>query len=271
MSSVACNQGNKGWHLCNQPSISPIWSDCSNVLTSVLWQQEINVQQNPSPYYHQFFHKDSGTIQFSLDLYQLTYFISSNESWCFPPPIDCTSNQSGALNIFQKSEEKMYKYTDSQANTHLFLDYHKWMCLCCGREKKKKTFNGIFVLWAFTLKGGKDCYDSETFTVMGHNPWKHLGRLGYCPWTSSPFNLHSYSFGNFIHLKYHLCNEDSYICICNLEHSPEFETHKITWLLDIYIWTAVRNPNVNISKETELLILFLFQTGSTLIHSRFHF
>lgn len=136
---------------------------------------------------------------------------------------------------------------------------------------KKKTFNGIFVLWAFTLKGGKDCYDSETFTVMGHNPWKHLGRLGYCPWTSSPFNLHSYSFGNFIHLKYHLCNEDSYICICNLEHSPEFETHKITWLLDIYIWTAVRNPNVNISKETELLILFLFQTGSTLIHSRFHF
>lgn len=171
-----------------------------------------------------------------------------------------------------KNQKKKCTSTQTHRQTHTYSWIITNECVCAVEGKKKnKTFNGIFVLWAFTLKGGKDCYDSETFTVMGHNPWKHLGRLGYCPWTSSPFNLHSYSFGNFIHLKYHLCNEDSYICICNLEHSPEFETHKITWLLDIYIWTAVRNPNVNISKETELLILFLFQTGSTLIHSRFHF
>ena len=55
----------------------------------------------------------------------------------------------------------------------------------------------------------------------------------------------------------------SYICICNLEHSPEFQIHKFTCLLDIYILTAVRNPSVNIVKETKLLIISLSQICST--------
>lgn len=108
----------------------------------------------------------------------------------------------------------------------------------------------MFILWAFSLQERTD-YASETFTVMGHNPWKHLDGLDYCPWTASPFYLYAYYFSNFLYpliLKYYLYNKNSYICLCSLEHSPEVQTHKFTgyltslfrYLLGIPIWTYIQ-------------------------------
>ena len=143
------------------------------------------------------------------------------------------------------------------------------MCVLCGRQR---TLDGMFILWALSLKERTDCYASETLAVTEHNTRNLVDRLECCPWTSCPFYIHSHSFGSFIHspnCKCYLYNEDSYICIHNLKHSPEFQTCKFTCLLDIYTWISIRNPNVNIFKETELLLLFLSQICSTLSHSHF--
>lgn len=92
------------------------------------------------------------------------------------------------------------------ANTRQFLRHCRWICVLCRRENE--TFNGMFILWAFSLKERTDCYASETFAVMGHNLRKHLDMLDYCPSTPSPFHVHSCSFGNSFQspvFKYYLC------------------------------------------------------------------
>lgn len=126
----------------------------------------------------------------------------------------------------------------------------------------------MFILWAFSLKERTDCYASETFAVMGHNLRKHLDMLDYCPSTPSPFHVHSCSFGNSFQspvFKYYLCNENSYICIYNLEHPLEFQTHQFTCLLDMYTCVSIQITIMNIAKETELLILSFSQICSDLV------
>lgn len=89
--SAACNQGNRGGTCAiRQVFLLSGQATVAFFLTSLLWQQETHDQQNPSPC-HQFLHKDSGTIHFSLGL-SVNLFLLMNLDM-FSLLVDCTSNQ----------------------------------------------------------------------------------------------------------------------------------------------------------------------------------
>lgn len=185
--------------LCSQLRVSSIWSGCNRVLAHLTLVAARGTRSAESlSLRHQFLHNDS-----FLYIYQLTYFISSNKSWYIlilqyiTLPVNLVSST-----YFKIRRKSTNTKTQKQTPNCVGITFNE--CVCCVEEKNNP--DGIFILQAFSLKERTD-YASETFTVMGHNSWKHLFRLGDYPWTTSPFYLYPYSFGNFIHslvLKYYL-------------------------------------------------------------------
>ena len=98
-------------------------------LASLLWQQEIHDQQNPSPC-HQFLHKDSGTIQSSLGL-SINLFLLTNLDM-FSLLVDCTSSQ--CTQHISKSEEENV-HTDSQTSIHRsWITINECICYVEGKN-----------------------------------------------------------------------------------------------------------------------------------------
>lgn len=139
---VACNQGSWKWCLCLQSSVASIWSGCNRILPHL-----ILVATSSAESFSLLF-MSSRTIPFSLDLSINFFFFFKQILISFPPPTYYPSNQSGAFNIAQSQKKIMLKHTDSQANTHLFLDHCQWVCMLCRRKKPlmECLFSGHFPL-----------------------------------------------------------------------------------------------------------------------------
>lgn len=102
-------------------------------LASLLWQQEIHEQQNHVFPCHQFLHKDSGTIQFSLGLSVNLYLIKKLDM--FSLLVDCTSNQSVHSTYFKIRRKKCTNtQIHRQAYTCSWITINECVCYVEGKN-----------------------------------------------------------------------------------------------------------------------------------------
>lgn len=101
------------------------------------------------PLCHQFLHNDSETVPF-LYIYQLIHFISSNKSWYILIWQHITLPVNLVSSTYFKIRRKKCTNTKTQKQTPNCVGITSNECVCCVEEKNNP--NGMFILWAFSLK-----------------------------------------------------------------------------------------------------------------------